>query len=377
MRPLTVAVTGLSATDSPAPGVAVIRAIRDADPRTRIVGLAYETLDPGAYISGLADHVYLLPYPSLGADAMFERLLAAHRQTPFDVLIPTLDSEMPAMVRLGARLRDVGIRTFLPQHDSLELRAKDRFGELRETHAVSVPRGAAITDARDLSHLDLRYPLMVKGQFYEAYIAYGPADVHARFQQIAGKWGVPVVLQEFVAGEEYDVVALGDGDGLLVGSVAMRKMQLTDKGKAWGGVTVADPALESFVRDVIKKLRWRGPCELEIMREKETGLLFVIEINPRFPAWVYLTVGAGRNLPWAAVRLARGEVVESMDPAPPGVMFLRHCQEQICSMADFQSLATVGELHRIETTELHRIEKTELQKLPTQSSLTPALESAR
>ncbi len=215
MRPVTVAVTGLSATDSPAPGVPVIRAIRDANPRARIVGLAYGTLDPGAYISGLADHVYLLPYPSLGAEAMYERLLAAHRQTPFDVLIPTLDAELPVIVKLRDRLLSVGIHTFLPESDSLELRAKGRLGELRETHAVSVPRGAAITDEREIASLTLRYPLMVKVQFYEAYLAYSPADVHARFQQIAGKWGVPVILQEFVAGEEHDVVALGDGEGTL------------------------------------------------------------------------------------------------------------------------------------------------------------------
>ena len=46
-RPLTVAVTGLNATDNPGPGVAVIRALRDADPAIRIIGLAYDALDPG------------------------------------------------------------------------------------------------------------------------------------------------------------------------------------------------------------------------------------------------------------------------------------------------------------------------------------------
>ena len=120
----------------------------------------------------------------------------------------------------------------------------------------------------------------------------------------------------------------------------------------------------------MQKLQWRGPCELEIMREQETGELFVIEINPRFPAWVYLTVGAGRNLPWAAVQLALGKPVETMAPAPPGIMFLRHCHEQICSMADYQSLATVGELHRAKTTELHRASKPS-----TQPSLIPSLET--
>ena len=45
---LTVAVTGLNAIDSPGPGVAVIRALREGFPdRVRIIGLSYETMEPG------------------------------------------------------------------------------------------------------------------------------------------------------------------------------------------------------------------------------------------------------------------------------------------------------------------------------------------
>ncbi len=34
------------------------------------------------------------------------------------------------------------------------------------------------------------------------------------------------------------------------------------------------------------------------------------EINPRIPAWVYLAVGAGQNIPEALVNLALGKKVE-------------------------------------------------------------------
>ena len=44
-QPIVIAVTGLNAIDSPGPGVAVIRAIRDGLNRpVRIIGLAYENL---------------------------------------------------------------------------------------------------------------------------------------------------------------------------------------------------------------------------------------------------------------------------------------------------------------------------------------------
>ncbi len=351
MRPLTVAVTGLNATDNPAPGVPVIRALRAAQPNIHIVGLAYDALDPGNFMAGIADDVYLMPYPSQGAEVVFQRLLAIQQDTPIDVLIPTLDSELSAYLKLQDRLAEIGIEMCLPGEDKLKLRAKDSLQKMGDSLDIRVPDNVVLTEPGQIATLDQKvdFPVMVKGQFYDAAIAYSLADVHAHFERLRARWGVPIIVQQFVGGEEFDVVCLGDGEGGLVGSVAMRKMQLTDKGKAWGGVTVRDPQLEAFVVDTMAKLKWRGPCELEVMKGHDDGELYLIEINPRFPAWCYLTVGCGRNLPWAVVQLALGFDVPTMPPAPPGVMFLRHSFDQICTMADYAALTTVGELHRAAT----------------------------
>jgi len=346
---LTVAVTGLNATDNPGPGVPVVRAIRAADPNVRVVGLGYEALDPGAYMTGIVDHVYLMPYPSQGTAVTLDRLRAIHAQTPIDVLIPTLDAELTGLVKLEPALRALGIRTCLPSAESLRLRAKDQLDQLN-AHGVRVPKGVRLTEASAIASLDqqVRFPVMVKGQFYDAAMACSPMEVYGHFERLRARWGVPVIVQEFVHGVEFDITVVGDGQGGVVGAVPMRKMQLTDKGKAWGGVTVADPALTEFVRATMAALQWRGPCELEVMRANDDGACHLIEINPRFPAWVYLCVGAGRNLPWAAVQLALGRSVAPLAPPDPGVMFLRHSYDQICTLADYQALTTVGELHRKE-----------------------------
>ena len=351
---LTIAVTGMNATDNPGPGVGVIRSVRAAAPGVRIVGLAYDVLDPGNYMGGIADHVYMVPYPSQGAAVLLRRLRSIHARTPIDVLIPSLDSELAAYIKLRPALHRMGIRTMLPREATLRLREKSNLHELNDL-GIAVPHGVAINDASAIASLgeSVRYPVMVKGRFYGAEIAYTPAQVRHCFDRMAAKWGVPVIVQEFVSGNEYDVVCVGDGEGGLVGSVPMRKMQLTDKGKAWGGVTVSDSDLDDFVAHAMASLRWRGPCELEIMRSSDDGSLWLIEINPRFPAWVYLSVGAGRNLPWATVRLALGLEVEPMAPAPPGVMFLRHSSDQICRFTDYESLTTLGELHRTSTSNRH------------------------
>ena len=68
-RVINIGVTGLNAIDSPGPGVPVIRGLREAKSfKARIIGLAYEPLEPGIYIDGLVDKTYLIPYPSAGTD---------------------------------------------------------------------------------------------------------------------------------------------------------------------------------------------------------------------------------------------------------------------------------------------------------------------
>lgn len=351
-KPLTIAVTGLNATDSPGPGVPIIRAIRDgaaeAGRAVRIVGLAYEPLDPGLYMPGICDSGYLMPFPSQGDAAVRGRLLAIHAEESIDVLMPALDSELSAFIKMEAELREAGIHTFLPTGDQLKLRSKARFNTLAETHGVRVPRGRTVTDIAELHrlHAELPYPIMIKGQFYEAYLARTPFEAEAYFHKLAAKWGLPVVVQEVIEGDEYDVVAVGDGEGGLIGAVPMRKLQLTDKGKAWGGVTVSDPELDAFSRDTMAQIKWRGPCELEVMRSKRDGKHYLIEVNPRFPAWCYLSVGAGQNLPWAVVRLALGDDPGALPPYRVGTMFLRHSFDQICSMDDYAAITTVGGFRR-------------------------------
>jgi carbamoyl-phosphate synthase large subunit len=347
---LVIAVTGMSAGSNPAPGVAVIRSLRAASwsEELRAVGLSYDPLDTGNYLNGIADSVYLMPFPSQGSKMMFASIQAIHKKWPVDVLLPTLDAELPVLLKLAPRLRMLGIHTFLPRPAELELRSKAKLGELQTKLGISVPRSVTLYDPRQIATLgrQIGYPAVIKGQYYEAYVAGSPAEAESFFARLRERWGLPVIAQEHIAGQEYDVAALGDGEGSMVGSVAMRKMQLNDKNKAWGGVTVDHPGLYEFVKEAVAKLRWRGPCELEVMHSARDQRFYLIEINPRFPAWIYLSVGAERNLPAATVRLALGEEVEVMEPAAAGAFFLRHCHDEIHQIKDYEMLMTQGELNR-------------------------------
>ncbi len=341
----TVAITGLNATDNPGPGVAVAMCLR-ADPRFqgRIVGLAYDVLDPGLYAQGLLDASYLIPYPSTGRQALFSRLAHIKEEVGLDVLIPNLDSELPSLVDQEEALEAMGIRTYLPTRVQLDARAKENLDDLRKDHGVAVPLAESFVAVGTLHTLHERFtfPVVVKSPFYGAKICYSVDEAVRAFHALAAKWGIPIIVQSFVAGEELNVCAVGDGEGGMIGAVAMKKMLLTDTGKGWAGVAIHDDKLMGLARDVIAATRWRGPCEVEAIRDA-SGETWLLEVNPRFPAWCDLTGGAGQNLPLAVARLAMGETVEPMTDFRAGAAFVRISINQIIDISAMSALSIDGQ----------------------------------
>jgi len=344
-RRLHIAVTALNATDNPGPGITVIRALKDdPDLDARVIGLAYDALEPGAYARDIVDDVFLLPYPSQGLDALRERLRYIDERIGLDVVIPTLDSELDAFIAIEDDLKAMGIGTFLPTRQQLGLRSKAHLARLGETSDIRVPPTRVVQTVEDLYriHEELHYPLWVKGTFYGATLARDVGEAVGAYWNMVSRWGVPVIVQESIKGSEFNVVAVGDGKGGVVGAVPMKKTYLTDKGKGWAGVTVSDPELLDMTRRFMAATHWRGPCEVEVIKDDD-GHYHLLEINPRFPAWTYLSAGAGMNLPSAVARLALGQTVEPMTEYRVGTMFVRISLDQITTIADLERLSTLGE----------------------------------
>ena len=127
-----------------------------------------------------------------------------------------------------------------------------------------------------------------------------------------------------------------------IGAVPMRKQFITDKGKAWAGIAIDEQDLLQMTRDLIKKTRWRGGMELELMKTRKM-ISYMLEINPRIPAWVYLAVGAGQNLPEALVKLAIGDKVKPFTDFKVGKMFIRYSWDMIVDIGEFEHISTFGE----------------------------------
>ena len=345
-KKLTIAVTGLNNTDNPGPGVPVIRSLRESDYfDVRIIGLAYENLEPGIYMDNIVDKVYSVPYPTTGTETLLKRIEYINSKENIDVLIPNFDAELFSFMKSADKLEQMGIRTFLPTLEQFEERHKSNLPDFGKKYGVKVPKSKTIFNQSEIYSLsnDFSYPLLVKGKFYDAFVCYNSEQVLNHFNKLSSKWGLPVIIQEFVQGTEVNVVALGDGKGNTMAAVPMRKQYITDKGKAWAGITLSDKNLLELTKKIIKGTKWKGGMEVEIIKTSDNDY-YIIEINPRIPAWVYLAVGAGQNIPEALVRLATGEDIEAFTTYEVGKMFVRYSYDIITDINKFQLLATTGEI---------------------------------
>ncbi|MEI7421694.1 MAG: ATP-grasp domain-containing protein [Prolixibacteraceae bacterium] len=345
-RRLVIAVTALNAIDSPGPGVAVIRSIKECpDFETRIIGLSYEALEPGIYMHDLVDKTYQIPYPSAGTESLLHRLEAIHEIENIDLIIPNFDAELFNFIKLRDKLNLLGIRTFLPDLEHFEARHKMLLYKFGKKHHFMVPEDKMIYRPSELNAAadELDFPLVVKGKYYDAEIVNSREDAQKAFFRLQAKWGLPIIVQKFIRGTEFNIAALGDGNGNTISVIPMRKLYITDKGKAWAGITIEDSSFIDLAHKFIRATKWRGGCELEIMQTTD-GISYIMEVNPRFPAWIYLSAAAGQNQPVALVKMALGETVEPFKKYEVGKMFIRYSWDLITDVSEFQTISGKGEL---------------------------------
>ncbi|HEX8098063.1 MAG TPA: ATP-grasp domain-containing protein, partial [Pyrinomonadaceae bacterium] len=158
----------------------------------------------------------------------------------------------------------------------------------------------------------------LKGPYYEAVRTRSWDVFEAARSALVRAWSTDrLYVQAHVTGYE-ESVCLSAYRGELLGCVYMHKRDLTEEGKTWAGdVTEVPEEFAAPLRKMVRELDWTGGAELEMVRDMD-GQLWLIECNPRFPAWIHGSTIAGRNLPAVLVERATG--ARAQEPSA-------HCEE--------------------------------------------------
>jgi len=339
---MKVAISGLNNTDNPAPGIPVIKSLKD---KNEIVGFSYDPNEPGNYMQ-MCKKTYLMPYPSLGFEELENRLRYIQENEGLEGIIPNLDAELPLYIKYQEQIESMGIKLCLPSLENFELRNKNKLTQLSQQLNITYPQTYEISSEKELEDImdkkELNFPIMVKGNYYKAYKSHNKESAVENFHKISSEWGFPILIQEVVEGEELNLVGVGDGEGVLSGAVGIKKLTTTEIGKIWTGITIQNEKLIKIAQDFVALTKWKGPFELECM--VNMNKVYLIEINPRFPAWVYFATEIGVNLPQMVVDIMQNKKVKPILTYPQNKMYVRYTGEFVCDFGNFMKLLSTKEL---------------------------------
>ena len=112
------------------------------------------------------------------------------------------------------------------------------------------------------------------------------------------------VIQRFIDGIEYTVDVLAGSDGEFL--FAVPRVRLQAKGVSTIGRVVIDLEVIELARKVVSAFEFYGPINIQMIRDSETGELFIIEVNARLSGSCMFTVMAGWDILNDTIRLYQG-----------------------------------------------------------------------
>jgi carbamoyl-phosphate synthase large subunit len=290
-------------------GVAVIRSLLQ---RADVTVFA-------ADMDGWASGLYLVPaaqrrlVPPGRHDDFVENVIRLVAEDAVDVVFSTVDVELPALARRRAEL---GAALAAPSLDTIET-ALDKLALAAATSStVRVPTTALLGET-----VPWEFPVIAKPRRGAGSRGVRLVQDRAALEALeraegAGEPGYAdkhdgLIVQEFLPGDEYSVDVLAGPDGVI--AAVPRTRERVDSGVSIAGRTVHDAELESTASGVASAIGLVGVANVQLRRDRN-GVPALLEVNPRFPGAMPLTIAAGVDMPSLALDLALGRAVPTTMP---------------------------------------------------------------
>jgi carbamoyl-phosphate synthase large subunit len=308
-------------------GVCLLRALAE-----RPVTLLAGDIDP--YAAGLylvpADRRVILPR---GEDERFaEIVLAWCVREAIDVLVPTVDSELIPLALRRAQFEQAGVRLVLAPLQTLRV-CLDKWALHRCCHGhVRAPETMLVDGAFNPASAPL--PAIVKPR-----VGSGSRGIHRvdHVDQLDPlERDGSLLVQELLPGAEYSLDVLATRDGVVIAVVPRERLKV-DSGIAVTSRTRHDARLETIGREIAELIRLTGVANVQV-KEDVHGEPALLEVNPRFPGTMALTVASGPDMPWLCVA---DEIGQPMPPGPlpfADIAMVRFHQEQFLAFEEIAAL---------------------------------------
>jgi biotin carboxylase len=338
LNPLTVLATSVGTDSFPA----VIRALKaNTERELRIIGVDIRSTASGLY---LADQGYLVP-PRSQPEQLLQRLDAICSAERVQILYPfsTEDQEFFASAMERFTAKGIGI-IVSPLTAVQTANDKLRLYEFAHSHGIPCPTFRSVRNWEEFQQAALtlgfpEHPFVLKlnrGTGAQGFkVIYPSLDPYQRmldrdnrivtFQEVE-RWlkaiahWPPLHLAEYLPGEEYSVDILCDHGEVL--SVVTRLRLSTFYGLALHAQVVNELDVQEVACNLVKELGLCFVVNVQLRRASD-GTPKLIEINPRIPGTIGLTLASGVNMPYLALKMSLGESFQAPQPRL-GMTILRY-----------------------------------------------------
>jgi carbamoyl-phosphate synthase large subunit len=296
-------------------------------------GVDLWAVDIDPYAVGL----YLVPpdrralVPRGDAPGFADAVAALCAEQAIDVLVPTVDTELVPLVGRRATFAAAGTTILAPELTTLD-RCLDKWDLVRVCRHLGVTPTTAVLDAAFEAGY-WAFPAIVKPRSGSGgrgvAVVHGPADLV----------GVPhdgsFVIQQLLPGVEHSIDVLAYRDGRIAGVVPRSRLKV-DSGIAVAGVVSDDPELVAVGRRVAEAIGLTSVANVQVKQDAD-GEPRLLEVNPRFPGSMPLTIAAGVDMPRLALADALGLPVPDRVASHP-VAMVRHWEDVVVGVGEFAAL---------------------------------------
>lgn len=322
-------VPGLLVTGAGGPAaVSFLRSLADEPVRLHAVDI-----DP--YAAGL----YLVPedrraiVPRGDAPDFVDELVRRCLDWGISLLVPTVECELGPVTEALERFEAAGVLVLVQPAPVLDA-TLDKWA-MAERCRDLVPLPATWLLDAGFTPDGTAFPLIVKPRCGSG--SQGVRVVHDAAELARVPRDGSLIAQELLPGAEYSVDVLCRRDGTVVAAVPRERLKV-DSGVAVTARTLHHPELEALTARLARSLGFNGVANVQ-WRLDGAGRPRLLEVNPRLPGTMPLTVASGVHMPGWMVAEALGATVPEHLPFVETAV-VRHWDER---------LIDPGELARLES----------------------------
>ena len=293
-----VLVTDLKVVDSPQAGIGVARCLNDMG--HNVYG-ADDT--PLVTTSDIFKETFVLEeIRTLNLDSLLNRLVDIKNKHNIEYIIPCYDETSILLSFIRDKLDFIGINLIAPDFESIKLIRKSNLENIvHGVNNVSVPNYKVVNTLKEALYYSkkIKYPVYVKGLTKAALRAENPQELESQINKISNIWNggiINCIIQKEIKGK-YKNVLLALKSNKIVAYQEMEKIAIDSNGATWFGKLISNTDLMLITEKICSKIKNSHACIIELEFIESSNGIFLYEINPIPPAWIYASALNGLNFP--------------------------------------------------------------------------------